>query len=42
MFIDSKTVYKHESFNNSFMSTLWKRFGSAGENRSQAKETKAG
>jgi hypothetical protein len=42
MFIDSKTVYKHESFNNSFMSTLWERFGSAGENRFQAKETKAG
>jgi hypothetical protein len=42
MFIDSKTEYKRESFNISFMSTLSKRFGSARENRSQAEETKAG
>ena len=31
MFIDSQTACKQESFNHSFMSTILKRFSSAGK-----------
>ena len=38
IFIDSKTVWKQESFYNSFMSTILKRYGSAGKTVSRLKE----